>query len=190
MKEYISYCLNCNKKIINNRKFKLKKFCCAECQYEYRWGQKIKNKKFVKLTALKRVSKSEWLCLCDCGNTTIVKTTQLTSGKTQSCGCISRMKHSNIMKSNEKIKKFSEENFVDNTNLSLISNDKPFKSNKSTGIRGVHKKKNGSYTAQICFNRKIYKLGTYSNIEDAIKARKEAEEKYFKPILDKYKTNI
>ena len=186
MKEYISYCLNCNKEIVNNRKSKLKKFCSNECQYEYRWGQKIKNKKFGKLTVLKRVSKSEWLCLCDCGNTTIVKTTQLTSGKTQSCGCIAKMKHSNNMKNNRKIKKFNEENFVDNTNLSLISSNKPFKSNKSTGIRGVYKKKNGSYTSQICFNKKIYRLGTYSNIEDAIKARQEAEEKYYKPILEKY----
>ena len=28
-----------------------------------------------------------WKCKCDCGNTIIVKSTQLTSGKTQSCGC-------------------------------------------------------------------------------------------------------
>lgn len=30
-----------------------------------------------------------------------------------------------------------------------------------------------------------YKLGSFDNIEKAEKARKEAEEKYFKPILDK-----
>ena len=28
--------------------------------------------------------------------------------------------------------------------------------------------------------------GSYKQKDDAIKARKEAEEKYFKPILDKY----
>ena len=186
MKEYISYCLNCNKKIINNRKSKLKKFCCNECQYKYRWGQKIENKRFGKLIALKRVSKSEWLCLCDCGNTTIVKTDQLTTKKTQSCGCLAKAKHSNIMKNNEKIKKFSEENFKDNTNLITISSDKPFKNNKSTGIRGVYLTKSGKYIAQICLNRTIYRLGTFQDIDDAIKARKDAEEKYFKPILDKY----
>jgi hypothetical protein len=28
-----------------------------------------------------------WDCLCDCGNTTVVSTTGLTSGRTQSCSC-------------------------------------------------------------------------------------------------------
>lgn len=29
-----------------------------------------------------------WLCKCDCGKTTIVKTNDLTSGKIRSCGCL------------------------------------------------------------------------------------------------------
>lgn len=29
-----------------------------------------------------------WACKCDCGNITQVKATYLTSGKTQSCGCL------------------------------------------------------------------------------------------------------
>lgn len=31
--------------------------------------------------------RSKWICRCDCGNLTSVFTHQLTSGKTQSCGC-------------------------------------------------------------------------------------------------------
>lgn len=186
MKKYISHCLNCNKEIINNKKSFLKKFCSNECQYEYRWGQNIKNKKFGKLTALKRVTKNEWLCLCDCGNTTVVKTSQLKSGKTKSCGCIAKAVHQSNIKNNNKIKKFKEKNFVDNTSLAQISKNTAQKNNNSTGVRGVYKTKSGSYIARLCLNRKIYRLGTYSNIEDAINARKKAEEKYFKPILDKY----
>lgn len=34
---------------------------------------------------------------------------------------------------------------------------------------------------------KKIRIGTYKDIEEAIKARKEAEEKYYKPILEKYK---
>lgn len=45
------------------------------------------------LTVVKRVGKgrnglSEWLCKCECGNTKIAVTSDLTNGKTKSCGCI------------------------------------------------------------------------------------------------------
>ncbi len=33
-------------------------------------------------------SHSEWLCQCDCGNTTTVRGTSLKTGNTKSCGCI------------------------------------------------------------------------------------------------------
>ena len=36
-------------------------------------------------------------------------------------------------------------------------------------------------------NGKSIHLGYFDTLEKAIKARKEAEEKYFKPILEKYK---
>ena len=49
--------------------------------------------KFGRLTAIRRVendrfSHSQWECLCDCGNTTIVKTSRLRSSHTRSCGCL------------------------------------------------------------------------------------------------------
>ena len=57
----------------------------------------LTNRKFVKLTALVRVEnnshgKAMWSCLCDCGNYSIVNTSDLTRGKTTSCGC-SRPRH-------------------------------------------------------------------------------------------------
>lgn len=35
-----------------------------------------------------KVITGQWLCQCDCGKTTVVKTSNLTIGKTKSCGCI------------------------------------------------------------------------------------------------------
>lgn len=54
------------------------------------------NKRFGRLLVLERdLSKprgkghsSYWICQCDCGNKISVATGQLTSGKTQSCGCL------------------------------------------------------------------------------------------------------
>ena len=47
--------------------------------------------KFGSLTVVKYAGKSKWVCICDCGNTTCVKTSNLTSGHTKSCGCLSRL---------------------------------------------------------------------------------------------------
>lgn len=33
---------------------------------------------------------SRWVCQCDCGNVTVVNCSQLTGGRTQSCGCLQR----------------------------------------------------------------------------------------------------
>jgi len=47
--------------------------------------------RYGKLLVLKRVNKispPKWLCTCDCGNTHIVNSSELTGNKTKSCGCI------------------------------------------------------------------------------------------------------
>ena len=44
------------------------------------------------------------------------------------------------------------------------------------------------WIANLIFQKKTYKKA-FENKEDAIRYRKELEEKYFKPILEKYKKN-
>lgn len=50
----------------------------------------LTNKKFGKLTVIKRDTKdtSKWICKCECGNITKVSTSSLSTGHTTSCGCI------------------------------------------------------------------------------------------------------
>lgn len=57
--------------------------------------------------------------------------------------------------------------------------------NNTTKYLGVHKTRYGTYHATIKLNGKNIGLGTFKNIDEAIKARKEAEDKLFKPIIDR-----
>lgn len=56
---------------------------------------RLDGQRYGKLTVIKRHAENNadgstrWECLCDCGNTKIVKVYNLTRGKTQSCGCAS-----------------------------------------------------------------------------------------------------
>lgn len=52
----------------------------------------ITGRRFGRLVAVQRAERigghTAWECVCDCGKRTVVKTSNLTVGKTQSCGCL------------------------------------------------------------------------------------------------------
>lgn len=50
--------------------------------------------------------------------------------------------------------------------------------NSTTKVNGVSKRKDGSYRAYITIDRKQIHLGVFDDINDAIQARKEADNKY------------
>lgn len=143
----------------------------------------IAGKRFGRLVAIERVGHQHrsplWKCKCDCGNIIDVSLQKLNIGDTKSCGCLKKDYYKNELAKN--IKEYQ----LDGTNIAYLKSNKLSKVNKS-GVRGVSQKKNGKWLAQITFKRKNYNLGTYENFEDAVKARKEAEEKFFKPIIEKY----
>jgi ribosomal protein L13 len=67
----------------------------------------LTGERFGRLVALRPASenkggKRSWECQCDCGNITVVSTNSLTSGNTQSCGCMLKHKNKNTENS-EKI---------------------------------------------------------------------------------------
>lgn len=55
----------------------------------------------------------------------------------------------------------------------------------TTGVNGVAQTRSGRYVAHICFQQKTYYLGTYSTLEEAAAARKEADNIIFLPYLQK-----
>lgn len=69
------------------------------------------------------------------------------------------------------------------THTGNMANLSVYKTNK-TGCKGVYPYRRG-YCAQININKKRIFLGAYKTLEEAIRARKEAEMKYQHPLLEK-----
>lgn len=146
----------------------------------------LTGKKFGRLLAIEEVSKNKdgrylWKCKCDCGNYTIVEGSNLIYGSTQSCGCYKL----DLAREQQKVarKAHIEKNIIEDTNISVINRTKPMKHNKS-GVTGViWDPRRDKWIAEIRFKNNYYYLGRFEDKEDAIKARKEAEEKLHKKFL-------
>jgi len=82
-----------NEKIVLLKNFKYKKVKSCGCLSSKSKIKDITGERFGKLVAKAYTGKKKnhsalWLCQCDCGNTTEVKSNALTSGAIQSCGCL------------------------------------------------------------------------------------------------------
>ena len=69
------------------------------------------------------------------------------------------------------------ENLREVTHLQNMQNTSQRKDN-ATGITGVYQRENGKYRAAISVNGKKICLGTFEDFNDAVAARKAAQEKY------------
>lgn len=61
---------------------------CGHIKKEYFNDLDLIGNRFGKLVVIGNVPPDSKKCKCDCGNITVVKTTSLTDGNTQSCGCL------------------------------------------------------------------------------------------------------
>lgn len=119
-------------------------------------------------------------CKClKCGTLTEIPLHRLKSNGVKQCKNCSRK---NLKKGQEIIHDASQEG----TNVLSIYNRATNKNSK-TGVKGVcwHSQTN-KYRAYIYFKRKQYNLGLFATVEEAAKARKEAEEKIFGEFLEWY----
>lgn len=124
-----------------------------------------------------------WLCRCDCGKEIIVSVVGLTHGDKRSCGCLRKQR--NIEKTIKMNIHALENDLVENTKLSNLNKTIP--KNNTSGVKGVSwDESNKVWIAHLKFKRDVVLSKRFKNKQDAINARKEAEEKYFNPILEKY----
>lgn len=128
---------------------------------------------FGRLTALypteKRNNKQSvyWHCRCSCGREVDVPEGGLKDGSYKSCGCLKSELQKNI---------YTQLHMVGGTCVEILEKRK-YRSDNTSGFRGVNLQKSGKYRASIGFKgRRIY-LGLYDTMAAAVAARMEAEEK-------------
>ena len=154
----------------------------------------ITGQKYGRLTVIEAVTNNQYKnkntrykCRCDCGKVVIVRSDWLKEGRVKSCGCYGKEISKKLGKKEMAfIKENNLQGFVDGTQLCLIAKTSLCKNNTS-GVTGVYwEKSTNKWNARIEFQKRKINLGYFSSFEDAVNARKEAEEKYFKPMLEKH----
>jgi len=181
-------------------------------EYENLIGQRFGKLGVKELLPSNNKGHRRWNCLCDCGNMHIATTGNLKNGHTTNYGCgkspdlipvwecrcecgeIVYRESSTLTNQKERmciacLRNANAETmtqsagFVGGTQLPKIQEMKLSSANTS-GTRGVywHKKQNKWYV-RLKFQGKLLYFGSYSNYDDAVKARQQAEEEIFGKFL-------
>lgn len=149
-------------------------------------GQRFGRLTVAKVDEINKNGSYTWKCECECGKKTIVSSPNLRRGITKSCGCLRKETSKKTMR--VKTIRSNNKNKIGGTMIKFIKDGRKINSNNKTGINGVGLYgSTGKYRAYINVRKKFYHLGFFDDLEDAIKARKLAEEKLFHPIIEEYK---
>ena len=138
---------------------------------------------FGRLTVLERAGRigtnAAWRCRCECGKEIVVASNNLKRGMIRSCGCLqSEMGHKRIVQMRAKALR-------DGTNMNIASK----KTKSPFGVRGISRSSSKSkpFEAKLFFRGKVVFRKTFATLEEAIEARKEAEEIYYNPLIEKWR---
>ena len=120
--------------------------------------------------------RTAWRCRCaSCGGETVVTTQRLRHGHTKSCGCLIDREAGPLGLT-----------YVEGTCVEMLAAG-TVRRNNTSGVPGVDWwKSKGRWRATICFKGRRRYLGSYSCFEDAVKARRRAEEELVEPFLREF----
>lgn len=125
-----------------------------------------------------RGGRTAWRCLCDCGRETVVQSGRLRCGHTKSCGCMGPGAVPGAG--------LRGLTYVDGTCVEMLA-AKTVRRNNTSGVPGVEWwKSKHRWRATLCFKGKRHYLGSYGSFEEAVKARRRAEEELVEPFLREY----
>lgn len=118
--------------------------------------------------------KPAWLCRCGCGKEIIVRGDHLRSGHTTSCGCA---------KGNGG-RPMPSPTYIDGTCAEMLG-PKRVRRDSSTGVTDVEWIPNrGRFRAVINLQGRRTYLGSFRTLEEAVTARRDAEDRLYRPILE------
>ena len=141
-------------------------------------GKDLTGMTFGRLTVLRPAGtvcgRAAWLCRCECGREVAVRGDHLRYGHTASCGC-ARGNGDRPMPSLT---------YINGTCAELLG-PKRVRRDSSTGVTGVEWiPGRGRYRAVINLRGKRTYLGSFRTLEEAMAARREAEDRLYRPILE------
>ena len=123
-------------------------------------------------------TRTAWRCLCDCGQETVVKTNHLRCGHTKTCGCQNGAGGP---------RPALGLTYVDGTCVEMLA-AKTIRRNNTSGVTGVDwLPAKQLWRASICFKGKRSYLGSFAQFEDAVKARKQAEDQIHDAFLAEFR---
>lgn len=146
----------------------------------------ISGQRFGRLTALEPTENRDrrgnvyWRCRCDCGNEIEATEYNLVSGSCKSCGCLKKENQEKIV---DRLHR------VDGTCIEFLEKRKYRKDNKS-GFRGVFRTANGRYRVSIGFRGSRIYLGSYSDYDEAVRVRLDAEDRIYGEFLEAYRQSL
>lgn len=150
----------------------------------------LTGQRFGKLTVLGRSERTAtrgkrtvklWECQCDCGTITYKATDTL---KNESMSCCARCAELHAVSQARK-----SAGFIGGTQTTKLKDMSPTTAN-SSGCRGVYfDKKSNRWRARLGFKGKMMSFGSYERFEDAVAARKKAEQEYFATFLEENRIN-
>lgn len=151
--------------------------------------QNTNRQQYGELTILSAAARRGYVtCQCSCGRIKDIRFSSLTKADapTRSCGCIQRKIAHRI--GQQTVRKNAARqirtNLQYNTNFQVIENNKPPKNNTS-GVKGVSwNTDREKWEAYISVHGKRIGLGKFKEFADAVNARKQAEDTYFKPLIE------
>jgi len=153
----------------------------------------LTDKRFGKLLVIKRAplkgkyangAHNGWLCRCDCGTERVFLAKTLTGGTAKSCGCEIGIQSAERIQPDG----LNVLGRYQGTVVSAINPDRKSNKNNTSGVKGVYwSNREQRWIAKIGLKGKTITIGRFQHLKDAEKARKQAEEQYFSPILEQWK---